>query len=108
MTTKSGASVYSPYLVLTQSQSRQLTTLALLALLTLLSFIWYNLQFVQAQGRYLYSALIPISLAFALGWGFILSRREAVARWTWLVLLVALAALDVYALLRVILPAMKV
>lgn len=42
----------------------------LLALLTVLTFgglIYYNLTFVQHQGRYLFPALIPIGLAFALG-----------------------------------------
>jgi len=42
----------------------------LLALLTLLTFgglIYYNLTFVQHQGRYLFPALIPIGLGFNLG-----------------------------------------
>ncbi len=49
--------------------------LALSALLTLASYLWYNTQFVQHQGRYLFPALLPIGLAAALGWGE-LSRRE--------------------------------
>lgn len=97
---------YSPYGLLTSSQSRALTLLAGLALFTLLTFAWYNLQFVQHQGRYLYPALIPIATACALGWGFLFSRREAIGRWLWLALLIGLAALDVYLLFRVILPAM--
>lgn len=104
--TKSGATIYSPYLVLTEQQSRALILLAWLALFTLLAYVWYNLQFVQHQGRYLFPALIPISTAFALGWGFLFSRRDAIGRRLWLVLLIALAALDVYVLLRVILPQM--
>jgi hypothetical protein len=106
--TKSGASIYSPYLVLTPQQSRALTLLAWLALFTLLAYVWYNLQFVQHQGRYLYPGLIPIATAFALGWGFIFSRREAIGRWLWLALLLVLAALDLYLLFRVILPQMGV
>jgi 4-amino-4-deoxy-L-arabinose transferase-like glycosyltransferase len=104
--TKSGASIYSPFLVLTETQSRQLTLLAVLALLTLLAFIWYNLQFVQHQGRYLYPALIPIGTALALGWCFLFSRREAIARWLWLAVLMGLAAFDLYLLFRVVLPQM--
>jgi 4-amino-4-deoxy-L-arabinose transferase-like glycosyltransferase len=104
--TQSGASICSPYLVLTEVQSRQLTLPAVLALLTLLAFIWYNLQFVQHQGRYLYPALIPIGAALALGWCFVFSRREAIARWLWLVVLIGLAAFDLYLLYRVILPQM--
>lgn len=111
MHTHVGASLYSPYLMLTAEQSRALTMLAALALFTVLAYLWYNLQFVQHQGRYLYPALIPIATAFALGWGFALSRfavrDEAIGRWAWLVLLIALAAFDVYLLFRVILPQMS-
>lgn len=106
--TSRGASIHSPFLVLTETQSRRLTLLAMLMGLTALAFIWYNLQFVQHQGRYLYPALIPVATAFALGWSFIFSRRENIARWLWLVVLMGLAAFNGYLLLRVILPAMKV
>jgi hypothetical protein len=37
-------------------------------LLTLLVYIWYNTQFLQHQGRYLFTALIPIAIFFNLGW----------------------------------------
>jgi 4-amino-4-deoxy-L-arabinose transferase-like glycosyltransferase len=104
--TKTGADIHSPYLVLTEAQNRQLTLLALLALLTLLAFIWYNLQFVQHQGRYLYPALIPIGAALALGWSFPFSRRKTVVRWLWLAVLIGLSAFDLYLLFRVVLPAM--
>jgi hypothetical protein len=104
--TLSGADLHSPYLVLTPRQSRALTLLAWLALFTLLAYLWYNLQFVQHQGRYLFPALIPISTALALGWGFLFSRRQAIARWLWLIVLIGLAAFDVYLLFRVILPQM--
>jgi len=39
--------------------------------------ILYNLKFVQHQGRYLFPALVPIGLAFALGlleWANVLAR----------------------------------
>jgi len=42
--------------------------LAISTLLTLLTYAGYNTQFVQHQGRYLFTALIPLALAFALGW----------------------------------------
>lgn len=42
--------------------------LALSAFLTLLTYAWYNTQFVQHQGRYLFTALIPLGIAFAAGW----------------------------------------
>ncbi len=46
-------------------------------LLTLASYLWYNTQFVQHQGRYLFTALVPISLAVALGWREALRRERA-------------------------------
>lgn len=62
------------------SQKRMaLGLLALSALLTLLSYLWYNLKFVQHQGRYLFPALIPLGLAFALGLREILARANAKA-----------------------------
>jgi len=60
--------------------------LALSGLLTLASYLWYNTQFVQHQGRYLFPALVPIGLAFALGW------REAL-RWRFAVPVAALLAM---------------
>lgn len=47
-------------------------------LLSLASLIWYNLSFVQHQGRYLYPALIPIAMALVVGW------REISRRGHWL------------------------
>lgn len=42
--------------------------LGLTALLTLLAYIYYNLTFLQHQGRYLFTALIPIAIFLAVGW----------------------------------------
>jgi hypothetical protein len=39
--------------------------------------LWYNTQFVQHQGRYLFTALVPIGLAVALGWREALRRERA-------------------------------
>lgn len=82
---------------------RQMTLLAALAALTGLAFAWYNAQFVQHQGRYLYPALIPVAIAFALGWDSLLRG----ARWVWPAFLALFAGLDLYMLLRVILPGMR-
>jgi len=64
-----------------QLQAGQPQALGLLALavgLMALAYGGYNLGFVQFQGRYLFPALIPLGLFFALGW------REAVRpRQTW-------------------------
>jgi hypothetical protein len=61
--------------------------------LAALVYVWYNVQFVQTQGRYLFPALIPIAVVFGLGWDQAQqprwSRRIAVGL---AVLAVALAA----------------
>lgn len=53
--------------------------LSLSVLLTLLAYAWYNLTFLQHQGRYLFTALIPLALAYAWGWDAALQPRYA--RW---------------------------
>ncbi len=92
---------------LNPQQQKALSVFALLLLFNVLAFIWYNLQFVQFQGRYFYPALIPIATLFALGWHNACARVPVIRRWLWLIALGTFAALDVYLLLRVILPAMK-
>jgi 4-amino-4-deoxy-L-arabinose transferase-like glycosyltransferase len=51
--------------------------LACSGLLTLATFLGYNLSFYQAQGRYLFPALIPLSIAWVLGLRQILRRENA-------------------------------
>jgi hypothetical protein len=46
-------------------------------LLTVLAYGWYNVQFVQHQGRYLFTALIPIAIGFSLGWDEAVTPRSA-------------------------------
>jgi 4-amino-4-deoxy-L-arabinose transferase-like glycosyltransferase len=53
--------------------------LALSGLFTLVSYVWYNTSFLQHQGRYLFPALVPISLAVALGWREALLRERVLA-----------------------------
>ena len=73
----------------------------------LLAYIYYNIEFVQWQGRYLFPALVPIAIGLICGvdeW-----RRRIVGRWQagrWLtpLALLCLFPLDLYLLFRVILP----
>jgi hypothetical protein len=66
-------------------------------ILSLAAYLWYNTQFVQHQGRYLFTALIPLGLATALGWREALRRERA---WPLVaVLLVAAIALRLAGLL---------
>ena len=45
-----------------------LILLGIAILLTCLVYAWYNTQFLQHQGRYLFTALIPLAIFFCLGW----------------------------------------
>jgi len=74
-------------------------------LLALITYIGYNAKYVQFQGRYLFPALIPIGLAFTVGlrqWTTLLPRawRDAALA----VPFAGLAALDLVALFRMIIP----
>jgi len=51
--------------------------LSLWGLLTVASYLWYNVTFLQHQGRYLFRALLPFGLAMALGWRYALRRDSA-------------------------------
>jgi 4-amino-4-deoxy-L-arabinose transferase-like glycosyltransferase len=103
--------------------SPQAIILTLLVILTVGGYLYYNLTFVQHQGRYLFPALIPIGLAFSIGWWQIigqiktwLARRlsRSTRDWApWLdeaqlilfaLVFIYLARLDLVALQRYILP----
>ena len=83
-----------------------------------LAYIYYNTEFQQFQGRYLFPALIPIGLWVAIGvdaWRRVCLRllpetvplRQTVFHpYAIVVVLLALAVLDVYLILRVIPPAL--
>jgi 4-amino-4-deoxy-L-arabinose transferase-like glycosyltransferase len=61
--------------------------LAATILLTLLVYAGYNLEFVQHQGRYLFTALIPIAIFFSLGWDEAVQPRSSLLLALGLVLL---------------------
>lgn len=63
---------------LTPPQRRGALLLAFSATLTILSYLWYNLTFVQHQGRYLFPALVPLALAGALGLEWWTDRRAGI------------------------------
>jgi hypothetical protein len=58
--------------------TRALLLMGLTIGLMALGYTWYNLEFVQFQGRYLFPALIPLGLFFSLGLHEAFSRR-----WAW-------------------------
>jgi 4-amino-4-deoxy-L-arabinose transferase-like glycosyltransferase len=88
----------------------------LVFLLTLTIHVGYNFTFVQHQGRYLFPALIPISLGFSLGLGtwLLLVERPFRRERPLLVYLfplglgAALVLLDIFALFRFIVPSLSI
>jgi 4-amino-4-deoxy-L-arabinose transferase-like glycosyltransferase len=62
---------------LTPHQQRSMLLLGICVALVILQYVWYNLKFVQHQGRYLFPALGPIALGAALGLREILQPRNA-------------------------------
>jgi 4-amino-4-deoxy-L-arabinose transferase-like glycosyltransferase len=76
---------------------------------TVLVFLWYNLSFVQHQGRYLFPALIFLGMTAGIGatqWTRLLPK--AVRPWALTGLLVCLAVFDLVCLFRYIIPALVV
>ncbi len=86
----------------------QALVLVTLFLLSLLGYLGYNVVFVQHQGRYLFSALIPIAIGVGAGLGAL--AQPVWKRWPWTTYLLplglgaALFALDLLALFRFIVP----
>lgn len=79
--------------------------LALSAGLTFLAFGWYNLTFVQHQGRYLYPALISLATAAALGLDTLTRSVAATARrWVLAAFFAGMASFALYCLFWVVVP----
>jgi 4-amino-4-deoxy-L-arabinose transferase-like glycosyltransferase len=77
---------------LTPAQKRGLILLMLQLVLVLAAYLWYNLDFVQHQGRYLFPALLPLSLLAAAGLlGMFSHRGSRVAAYVALLMLLAWA-----------------
>jgi 4-amino-4-deoxy-L-arabinose transferase-like glycosyltransferase len=74
-----------------------LFALLLLLLGVMAAYVWYNLGFVQHQGRYLFPALLPIGLVVAFGWKEMLrpmtSLVGALLLFLWLVAAIILGTL---------------
>jgi hypothetical protein len=90
-------------------QRTQLTILAAAVLFVVATYVYYNWTFVQHQGRYLFPALIPISLGVALAIGALLRAArvpDSMRSWAFGIPYVAMALLAFYALWRLIVPAL--
>ncbi len=104
--TKEGAPLVSRISYLVSPASLRVLVLGLTFLLTLCLHIYYNLTFVQHQGRYLFPALIPIAVGFTAGLGHWL--RPLVQRRAWVAWLlpvgfaVLLGGIALFALWRIV------
>jgi 4-amino-4-deoxy-L-arabinose transferase-like glycosyltransferase len=81
-----------------------------IVLLVALQFIYYNIEFQQWQGRYLFPALIPITFLLVCGldyWRARLLSRWETGPWLLPLSLMGLGALDVYLLFWVIVPGLS-
>ena len=93
---------------ISRSGSPQVIALGVLVLATFGYYILYNFTFVQHQGRYLFPAIIPLGLVFSCGiiqWTRRLPRRASLI--VFAAVFAALAALDVYALYRFVIPSLS-
>lgn len=94
-------------LTLSVAQRNAWVILGATLFLAVMQYFYYNTEFLQLQGRYMFSGLVPFALLLALGvdaW-----RQWLLARWPWTRWLAALiflplGALDIYLLLRFIAP----
>jgi hypothetical protein len=68
-------------------------------LVAFVAYVGYNLEFIQFQSRYLFTALVPIAALLVRGW------HGVVPRWWWPVAIaIMLVGLNAYALARVLTP----
>ena len=77
--------------------------LAAQIIFTGIAFLNYNLHFFQAQGRYLFPALLPLAFFFVLGWRGLLPKPSWFPAWVCL-LTVGLLALNLYTLFALLMP----
>ena len=80
-------------------------TFGMVIAVTLVQYVVYNLSFVQFQGRYLFTAIIPFALGMALGvdvWRQVLLRQIGVLRWLTVGAFLLFVPLDFYLIWRVL------
>ncbi len=76
-------------------------------ILAVLAYLYYNSEFLQWQGRYMFSGLIPFALVMVYGidaWRKLFLARWENSRWLTVLFLLAFIPLDVYLLIKVIVP----
>lgn len=81
--------------------------LTVILILAVLAYLYYNSEFLQWQGRYMFPGLIPFALILVYGldtWRNLILSRWQVSRWLTPLALFGLSLLDMYLLLYVIVP----
>jgi hypothetical protein len=94
--------------LLSTVQIEMLMLFGITAFLALAELIYWNLKFVQFQGRYLYPGLIPIALFVVIGlagWASLIKVRYV--QWTIILVVCGFALLDLYALFKFIIPTLS-
>lgn len=76
--------------------------LTVIVILAVLAYLYYNSEFLQWQGRYMFPGLIPFALMLV--YGLDAWRNLILSRWLTPLALLGLSLLDVYLLLYVIVP----
>jgi 4-amino-4-deoxy-L-arabinose transferase-like glycosyltransferase len=94
-----GKGSLSPY------QRQSLALMGIAVAVVVAEVAYYNLSFVQAQGRYLYPGLLPIALFYVLGLRELLAPVHA--RFLLAIGVVSLALLDYVCLVRFVIPYFK-
>jgi 4-amino-4-deoxy-L-arabinose transferase-like glycosyltransferase len=91
--------------IFTRVQRRTLALFALSAFFTAVALAYYNLSFIQSQGRYLFPALVPLAAYFVIGWKtWIPAMLRPICAVIWIA---SMATLDVVCLYRFILPDLR-
>lgn len=81
--------------------------LVVTVVLAVLAYLYYNTEFLQFQGRYMFPGLIPFALLLVYGvdvWRAILLARWKGSVWLTVIAFWLLMPLDIYLLLQVIVP----
>lgn len=89
--------------ILSPFQWGALGLLLLSLMLTVAGFVWYNLTYIQAQGRYLFPAMVAIGTFFSLGLSQLAPRPLTPLLYG--LVTAALLVLNLYCLFRVVAPA---
>ncbi len=92
--------------LLTTAQWWSMSLLAVTVVAAVVDYIGYNFEFFQLQGRYLFPALIPLTLFGVIGLRELVSREHH--RVVFALLYVALLALDIASLFLFIVPQLRI